>query len=159
MAKTSNAEPDEKRISRRKFLKAVAVSGGIVAAGSLLAACTGQTAAPGGGGGGAGGGLSLDLTKPENQALAKVGGTLSLDSNTLDLNGIFVIRTGDSTVKAYSRTCTHAGCVVGGFEGNVATCPCHGSQFDQTGNPVRGPAGAPLTQYNAAISGSTVTIS
>jgi Rieske Fe-S protein len=156
---------EKKSISRRKFLKAVTLTGGAAAAGSLLAACAGQPATIQGekatltgGEVPVSGGLTLDLSKPENQALVNVGGTVALDANALDPAGIFVVRTGDSTVKAFSRKCTHAGCTVGAYKGDTATCPCHGSQYDQTGTPTHGPAGAPLAKYNAVLAGSIVTI-
>jgi cytochrome b6-f complex iron-sulfur subunit len=135
------------KISRREFLKAVAVSGGVAIGGSLLAGC-----------GSSSGGLTLDLTKPENQALAAVGGTLALDATSLDSQGILLYRSSDTSVLAFSRKCTHLGCAVGDFQNGVSTCPCHGSQYDTGGNVVRGPSQAPLRRYTAALSGSIVTI-
>lgn len=51
---------------------------------------------------------------------------------------------------AYSRVCTHAGCVVGLFEknANLLLCPCHQSTFDvlRGAVPTGGPAARPLPQ-------------
>ena len=51
---------------------------------------------------------------------------------------------------AYSRVCTHAGCVVGLYEKNVCQllCPCHQSTFDilRAAFPTGGPADRPLPQ-------------
>ena len=52
---------------------------------------------------------------------------------------------------AISSVCTHLGCTVRragmGFE-----CPCHGSQFDENGRVVRGPAPKPLAWYALSLS-------
>jgi Rieske Fe-S protein len=146
-----------RRISRRGFLKTLAVSGGAAAGASFLTGCGGQTAPAAGGNPSAG--LTLDLTKPENQALASVGGTLALAANNLDAQGLLLYRSSDTTVLVFSRKCTHMGCTIGEFQGAVSTCPCHGSQFDTGGKVVRGPAQNPLRQYTATVSGTTVTIS
>ena len=34
----------------------------------------------------------------------------------------------------------------------ISECPCHGSQFDQNGDVIQGPAQASLTKYSASIS-------
>ncbi len=52
-------------------------------------------------------------------------------------------------VRAFSTTCTHAGCRIGKGTGTVLKCGCHGSQFDaKTGNPLKGPAIKPLQQFD-----------
>jgi Rieske Fe-S protein len=51
------------------------------------------------------------------------------------------------SLRAFSTTCTHAGCRIGKSHGDVLQCSCHGSQFDgPTGRPVRGPAFKPLKE-------------
>lgn len=51
---------------------------------------------------------------------------------------------------AYSRVCTHAGCVVGLYEAtaHLLLCPCHQSTFDilRAAQPTSGPAARPLPQ-------------
>ena len=51
---------------------------------------------------------------------------------------------------ALSLVCTHLGCTVeqkaGGF-----TCPCHGSQYDENGKVLRGPAKKALTSLRIEI--------
>jgi cytochrome b6-f complex iron-sulfur subunit len=158
---------EKKSISRRKFLKAVTLTGGAAAAGSLLAACAGQTASPASSTegpqppAGSGGAIqaALDISTPDHQALASVGGTLALPASDLDSQGILVVRESETVFRAFSRKCTHAGCMVGGFENGISTCPCHGSQYDQSGQVVKGPAPKPLKQYRAALSGNILTIS
>ena len=56
-----------------------------------------------------------------------------------------LVRLAADEVVAYSRTCTHAGCLVGYDPSNeILFCPCHGAEFD----PARGAA---------AIAGPTST--
>ena len=56
-----------------------------------------------------------------------------------------LVRLATDEVVAYSRTCTHAGCLVGYDPSNqILVCPCHGAEFD----PARGAA---------AIAGPTST--
>ncbi len=130
---------------RRNFLKAIAASGGVALSAGLFEACAG--------------GVTLDLTKPENQALGTVGGTIALDANKIDPDGILVVRATETSVKAFSRKCMHAHCVIAPFQGGVSTCPCHGSQYDTAGKAVHGPSKQPLVEHKAVLSGTTVTIS
>lgn len=134
------------KMNRRIFLKTLALSGSVAVGGSLLASC------------GSGGSIRLDLSQPENQPLATVGGTLALDANSLDPQGILLYRSGPASVLAFSRKCTHLGCTIGAFENGLSTCPCHGSQYDTQGGVVRGPSQSPLRQHTATVSGLTVTI-
>jgi Rieske Fe-S protein len=145
-----------RKINRREFLKAAAISGGAVVGGTLLAGCGTQTPASSGGGSSAV--VTVDLTKPENQSLAAVGGTLALEANPVDAKGLLLFRSSESAVLAFSRKCTHMGCAVGDFQNGLSSCPCHGSQFDTGGKVVKGPARDPLKTYPAAFSGSTITI-
>jgi cytochrome b6-f complex iron-sulfur subunit len=144
-----------RRLNRRAFLKTVAVSGGAAACGSLLAGC----AAPASGSSGGSGTVTLDLTQPANQSLASVGGTLALDADAIDPQGILLYRSSETTVLAFSRKCTHQGCTVGAFQNGVSTCPCHGSQYNTSGDVIHGPARNSLHVYTATLSGSMVTIS
>lgn len=55
---------------------------------------------------------------------------------------IALIREGEE-FRALSLVCTHLGCTLSVSE-DALTCPCHGSVFDRTGTPRRGPAVRPL---------------
>ncbi len=48
-------------------------------------------------------------------------------------------RVSDTEVTAFTAVCTHTGCTVGA-SGQALVCPCHGSEFDQTGAVTQGPA-------------------
>ncbi|WP_225336561.1 Rieske (2Fe-2S) protein [Halomicrobium urmianum] len=49
---------------------------------------------------------------------------------------------------AYSKVCTHAGCMVSDFEGTTLVCPCHAGKFDPLSGAsvVGGPPPRPLPQ-------------
>ncbi len=141
-----NAKTASGKIGRRDFLKAIAATGSVAVGGSLLSSC------------GSSGGIVLDLTKPENQALATVGGMIALDANNLDPQGMLIYRAAADSVLVFSRRCTHAGCTIGPFQDGVSTCPCHGSQYNTQGAVVRGPSQSPLLQHTATVSGLMVTI-
>ena len=62
---------------------------------------------------------------------------------------------------AFDDLCTHRQCSLaqGVLEGQVITCPCHGSRFDvATGEVVRGPAREPLATYEARLDGGRVVV-
>jgi cytochrome b6-f complex iron-sulfur subunit len=63
---------------------------------------------------------------------------------------VFVFNTVDGFY-CISSVCTHLGCNVKragrGFE-----CPCHGSQYDQNGRVISGPAPRPLSWYAITLS-------
>jgi hypothetical protein len=103
-----------KSVHRRAFLKTLAASGGAAA----LAGCA-ATKTPGAAGDGAAE-VTLDLTQPDNRALAAVGGMLLLEANPVDSKGLLLYRAGEHEVRAFSRKCTHLGCVIGGFEEGIS---------------------------------------
>ena len=103
--------------------------------------------------------ITVDLSLSEYNALLTVGGTLALAANDLDSSGMLMYRQSETTVKVYSRNCTHASCTIGGFSSSgISSCQCHGSMFDTNGNVVNGPAAIPLNQYSGTISEDIVTI-
>lgn len=55
---------------------------------------------------------------------------------------------------AYSKVCTHAGCMVSDREGDTLVCPCHFGKFDPTAGAsvVGGPPGRPLPQLPITLS-------
>ena len=154
--------------SRREFInKSVKTIGGIAVGTfvvSFVNACSSDDSSPtspdnDGKGGGNTAEITVDISQPANQSLAVIGGTLALGSNAIDPNGIFLYRQSESTVLAFSRTCTHQGCQVGAFASNgIATCPCHGSRYNTQGGVVSGPAAASLPRYTATLEDNIVTI-
>jgi quinol---cytochrome c reductase iron-sulfur subunit, bacillus type len=77
----------------------------------------------------------------------------------LDRRTIFLVKTGESDVAAFSATCTHLGCLVAwDAEGQVFKCPCHGGVYDKTGAVKDGPPPAPLTRIATRVDGERVLV-
>jgi Rieske Fe-S protein len=102
--------------------------------------------------------IMLDLTKPDYNALTKVGGALKIPNPHDAKKPIIVSRTSETTVAAFSSKCTHFGCEVDLPYNNVVSCHCHGSKFDATGKVTHGPAGKDLAAFFAVLEGSIITI-
>ncbi|MGV2827489.1 cytochrome b6-f complex iron-sulfur subunit [Myxosarcina sp. GI1(2024)] len=66
----------------------------------------------------------------------------------------YIVVKGDDTIADYgiNAVCTHLGCVVpwNGSE-NKFICPCHGSQYNEAGKVVRGPAPLSLALAHAEV--------
>jgi len=73
------------------------------------------------------------------------------------LNDFIVINKNNET-QVFKAHCTHLGCTINKVENNVLVCPCHGSQFNLDGNPIKGPAYKPLERISAKISSDQKTI-
>lgn len=88
-----------------------------------------------------------------------VGGALGI---TLPSGGApaYVVQPAAGQFKAFSGTCTHAGCTVEFLEGRREfRCPCHGSVFDaSSGSVLVGPASVPLPQIPIRISAGQIDI-
>jgi cytochrome b6-f complex iron-sulfur subunit len=64
----------------------------------------------------------------------------------------YLVVESDKTLATYgvNAVCTHLGCVVPwNAAENKFLCPCHGSQYNNQGKVVRGPA--PLVRHNLQI--------
>lgn len=61
--------------------------------------------------------------------------------------------------KAFSATCTHAGCIVQGVEGTEIYCGCHGARFDyDSGMVLAGPAKTALGKIPVEIRGEEIWV-
>lgn len=70
-----------------------------------------------------------------------------------------VMRTGPSSFVAFSRICTHEGCITQ-VQNNEFDCPCHGSRFRNDGTVIVGPAERPLSKLTVTLNAdNTLTIS
>jgi cytochrome b6-f complex iron-sulfur subunit len=66
----------------------------------------------------------------------------------------YYLLTEENGIKDFSlnATCTHLGCVVPwNVSANKFICPCHGSQYDENGKVVRGPAPLSLALAHVSI--------
>jgi thiosulfate dehydrogenase (quinone) large subunit len=70
-----------------------------------------------------------------------------------------LVRLANGSVVAYSRVCTHAGCLVGyDAQEQLLVCPCHGAAFDpsQHAQPMPGsPTSTPLQMIRVIVDRST----
>ncbi len=167
MTKRKPKEHDHSRCSRRDFIKNTMTGLGTIAIGSftvsLIEGCSSTDSKMFGSFGLVnfqrnGESITVNILNTENFALASIGGTLALRGNDVDRNGLLLYRKSETTVKAYSRVCTHKQCTVGPFINGVSSCPCHRSQFDLSGDNMSGPASKPLHQYTTSIDGDIITI-
>lgn len=94
----------------------------------------------------------------QNPSLSQSNGFILVSSAR-----VLVVRVGNNEFRAVSSVCTHQGCTVNRFDGELLTCTCHGSQFSTNGSVARGPASSPLqafaTSYDAASNTIRVTLS
>ncbi|WP_313949587.1 Rieske (2Fe-2S) protein [Frankia sp. AvcI1] len=108
----------------------------------------GKGAGSGGSGSGGSGGKA---------ALARVGDVPADGGLILDDAGIVLTRDAAGAVQGFSNVCTHQGCTVNAVSKGRIRCPCHGSAFDtRTGQPVAGPAKAPLPGVAVTVRGDEV---
>jgi Rieske Fe-S protein len=84
------------------------------------------------------------------------GGTKFSVDKTLT---VLVTQTKVGNFKAFSATCTHAGCIVNGVENNEIACGCHGARFDpESGMAIAGPAKSALGKIPLEIRGEEIWI-
>jgi cytochrome b6-f complex iron-sulfur subunit len=136
-------------LCRRTLLKGAATTCGV----GLLAACsggaqeavsppatsTGGPAAPGGDG------LRASLVRLSE---VPVGGAVT--ASAPDGTKVLVTRPSEDEAVAFSAVCPHEGCTVAP-DGEQLTCPCHGSQFELSGDVKRGPAQRGLTPFPVRV--------
>lgn len=135
-------------------------------AAAALAACGGgadgsdPVTGPGGGGPGAvptpgvttaGSTITVDLTVQSGLTTAN-GFLLIPEAKT------FVVHLGNNDFRAFTSVCTHEACDVNAFASGRIHCPCHGSQYDVSGQVVAGPAPRPLRRFAATRNGNSLTI-
>ncbi|MEW2383613.1 Rieske (2Fe-2S) protein [Micromonospora sp. NPDC047707] len=73
--------------------------------------------------------------------------------------GVVLTQPTAGTVKAFSATCTHAGCTVSSVADGTIVCACHNSRFDIADGSVRGgPAGSPLPPAAVTVDGDAVRL-
>lgn len=95
--------------------------------------------------------------------LARIPDGLTSTWSTADSRGlardVFIARDGSSLI-ALDSTCTHAGCALAQWSGQLR-CGCHGAVFDATtGQSISGPGGGlqPLRRLGVEVRGETVFV-
>jgi Rieske Fe-S protein len=153
-------------MSRRTVLRGAAVGGAVVAGGSVLSACGGDTTtadpssstpaasptesgptAGANSGGGSGGAEILTTT-----------GDVPVDGGVvLDTDKVVITQPKANDFKGFSAVCTHLGCLVNDVSGGTINCPCHGSQYSiEDGSVVSGPAPSPLPAVDIKVEGNNI---
>ena len=70
-----------------------------------------------------------------------------------------IINTRDKGFLAFSRVCTHLGClVIYDQERQVFICPCHAGTFDLEGKVISGPPPKPLPKFSVRVEGNNLVI-
>ncbi|MFE9250659.1 Rieske (2Fe-2S) protein [Streptomyces sp. NPDC007088] len=133
--------------SRRAFVAAAGASGLAVA----LAACGGsdgssssRSARSSGDGGG---------TLGPTSEIPEGGGKIFTDEK------VVVTQPRKGEFKAFTSTCTHAGCQVGSVGGGTINCPCHGSKFSiEDGSVKAPPASSALEERKIEVKGGSIRL-
>jgi cytochrome b6-f complex iron-sulfur subunit len=123
---TGIGKTGEEKMNRRDFLHKATV-GSLIGAGAMAFLGTLQ--------------LPLPKVFHEPPSIFKIGNTNDFPLDTYQLiagRNVFVFRDRRG-VRAMSAICTHLGCVVTQTNEGFL-CPCHGSNFDNEGEVLSGPA-------------------
>ncbi|MCL4866707.1 MAG: Rieske (2Fe-2S) protein [Gemmatimonadales bacterium] len=70
---------------------------------------------------------------------------------------LYLFRRDDGSWSAVSTRCMHRGCQVEPADGHLV-CPCHGSEYSNTGEVLKGPTQRPLRALTAVEDGDRVLI-
>jgi Rieske Fe-S protein len=97
--------------------------------------------------------------KPKGKVLASLA-DLPIGGGAVFANeGIVLTHPKEGTVRAFSATCTHAGCSVSDVADGTINCPCHGSKFRiNDGSVAAGPAGQSLPRVKVTVDGDNVRL-
>jgi Rieske Fe-S protein len=157
---------DTGRTGRRAVLAGIGAAGTV----ATLAAC-GSSGDPGGGTP-AGGTTTTGAATPPAAGETTGSGGGAIKTGDIPVGGGKIYADQDVVVtqptagqfKAFSSTCTHAGCSVSSVGNGIIQCPCHGSQFSiKDGAPTAGPAKegdtGPLPPKKVSVTGDTITVS
>ncbi len=70
-----------------------------------------------------------------------------------------VVNTSNKGFLAFSRVCTHMGCLVKYYpDRQEFICPCHAGTFDLDGNVISGPPPKPLPRFAVRVEGNNLVI-
>ena len=143
-------------MKRREFNSLVSVGVGISLLPAALTACDAQTK-----------NKTTDNTATSGGGFEEVGSVSQLEQTGQILNEelangtALVIKdpTNSEKLIAVNPTCPHAGCTVT-WESDQQKflCPCHGSEFNSSGEVLEGPATEPLASYEVKVKGDSILV-
>ena len=154
--------------SRRQFCAHACQAASLVAVSALLPACGGSDGSsnPTNPSGPVEGNALVVLngtasgrtvTVTASGALASVGGTALINAPIAAPNSFLAFRNSQTSVTVLTAVCTHEGCTVDHFNGQLYVCPCHGSKYTTGGSVANGPAARSLTQFPSTLTGDILT--
>lgn len=80
-------------------------------------------------------------------------------THVVDRTVVYLVRTGDTEVRAMHSTCTHLGCRTSyDPDTRQILCPCHGGVYDVMGQVVAGPPPTPLPQLTTRVENGHVLV-
>jgi cytochrome b6-f complex iron-sulfur subunit len=126
----------KKNINREKFLK---LSGAIILAGAS--------------------GLWYKLISTEENLATNQIVALPFNPNkAISFYKEFIIMNKEEKTSVFSSKCTHLGCTINEVKDGVFICPCHGSTYDEYGNPLKGPAIKSLRRLEFEIENGQIIV-
>lgn len=155
--------------SRRQFCAHACQAASLVAVSALLPACggggdDGNPTNPSGGGGTTQALPLINATVSGRTVSVSVSGSLAnpgsaalVQASSVQPNVFLVFRDSTTAFTVLTAVCTHEGCTVDSFNGQLYTCPCHGSRYTTAGGVANGPANRALQTYSSSLSGTTLT--
>lgn len=93
------------------------------------------------------------LTLNHLNAALDVKKTLPFNSKKgVSFQGEYIITNLNGSTSVFSSHCTHLGCTINKMENERLVCPCHGSEYNLNGVPLKGPAYKNLKKHNFTFS-------
>ena len=153
--------------SRRQFCAHACQAASLVAVGVFLPACGGgdggptspSSATPGSALpvlSGSVSGRTVTVPVAAGGPLAAAGGT-ALVTASIQPASFVVFRASDTSFNVMTAICTHEGCTVEHFDGQLFVCPCHGSRYTTSGTVSNGPATRALQSFPSSFANGSLT--
>ena len=104
--------------------------------------------------------ITVDISSSPHLELNNINGTSYLGSNAIDSLGLLLVRSSETTIKAFSRRCPHASYSINSFniEGTAICSSGHGGSFNLNGNVTGGPPSYSLQSYSTSLSDNQLII-
>ncbi len=103
--------------------------------------------------------IVFNLNQAPFDKLKEINGSIATNGNDFDSKGLLLFRQSENSILAFSRRCPHAGASLDAFNNGSSRCTSHGSEFNLSGTPTRGPAKSNLVQYKVEINEDTIKVS